>query len=498
MRRPMGQCPSKRDRQSRMIRLDCIIILLYNLKDLRAMKKLNVLIEVERETPETFALHAASIASDVDAASQAEKLIADLPGFGLEFEDDAPVPMFTSSDNGSPIGLDSVDFAARKEAPDQPASSMIVSCTVNAAKYDQLCENSAESKVKVWPNSELTLLAASGSGGSDEYFETIDLARSDGGLDCRPFRDGVSMTTIRQLLGVEHIWRDGFRGQNVVVGIVDEGVDGSTYPVTGGFSRPNAGRRPGTAPVTSHGSMCAADVLIAAPAARLYDYPFLGVPRSGGALQMFQAVLNQRRTDGTPHLTTNSYGFVGVPDPNRFPNHEVHDINHPVHRKVREVVASGAACFFAAGNCGRDCPSGNCHPSGIGPDQSIHASNSLVEVITVAAVNSHHERIGYSSQGEGMFERRKPNIASYSHIFGNFGPGRPGGNATSFDSGTSAATPVAAGVGALLLSAAPGLSPHDLRRALIDSATNIGETVGWDRDYGHGVVNAAAAYHAVI
>ena len=458
------------------------------------MKRVNVLIEVKRETPEAFAMHAASLESDLDAANQAEELIADLAGYGLEYEDEAPVPMFASSGFAGTVDFDTVAFASSTTAPDRSAASMIVPCTVNAAKYEELSYESAAGRIKVWPNSELTLLTPSDD---EAYFETIDLARSDGGLDCRPFRDGVSMTTIRHLLGVETLWNEGFRGQNVVVGIVDEGVDGSTYPVIGGFSRSTAGRRVGTAPVTSHGSMCAADVLIAAPAARLYDYPFLGVPRSGGALQMFQAVLDQRRRDGTPHLTNNSYGFVGVPDRNRFPNHEVHDIDHPVHRKVREVVASGAACFFAAGNCGRDCPSGVCHPSGIGPDRSIHASNSLAEVITVAAVNSRHERIGYSSQGKGMFEKHKPDIASYSHIFGNFGPGRPGGTAYAFDSGTSAATPVAAGVAALLLSALPGTSPDILKRALIDSATNVGDTVGWNRDYGHGVVNAAAAYAAL-
>ena len=167
--------------------------------------------------------------------------------------------------------------------------------------------------------------------------------------------------------------------------------------------------------------------------------------------------------------------------------------NHPVHRKVREVVAAGVAFFFAAGNCGENCPSGACHPSGIGPGKSIHASNSLVEVITVAAVNSRHERIGYSSQGPGMFEPQKPDVASYSHFFGNSGPGRPAGGA-GFDNGTSAATPVAAGVAALLMSAIPSITPDEMKRALIRSATNVGRTIGWDRDTGHGVVNAAAAY----
>ena len=278
--------------------------------------------------------------------------------------------------------------------------------------------------------------------------------------------------------------------------MIDEGVNGQEYPVTGGYSQSSA-RLPGSAPITSHGSMCAADILVAAPAAAIYDYPFLGVPNSGGALRMFQTVLDQRRIDGTPHVTTNSYGFFGVPDQARDPNHEIWDINHPLHRKVREVVASGAPTFFAAGNCGSDCPDGRCHISGIGPDRSIHASNSLAEVITVAAVNSRHARIGYSSQGLGMFEERKPDLAAYSHFFANFGPNRPGGESQPFDSGTSAATPVAAGVGALLLSAQPNLTPRGLKTLLTDTAIGVGG-VGWNPHLGHGIINASAAYSHLV
>jgi subtilisin family serine protease len=385
------------------------------------------------------------------------------------------------------------DFGAPTQNPDIAAQAVVVAAEVDSSSLDELRSTAG---IRVWPNSELTLLggpldkmAAVASFPGDTVF---DQARSRQGVDCRPFRDGVDVATIRQMLGTDAVWADGFRGQNVAVGILDEGINGGVYPIVDGFSRPGA-QAPGTAAIASHGSMCAADVLVAAPMARLYDYPFLGIPTSGGALAMFQAVLEHRRLDGTPHLTSNSYGFVGVPPKSQFPNHEVHDLNHPLHRKVREVVASGAPAFFAAGNCGEDCPSGACHVSGIGPGISIHASNSLEEVITVAAVNSRHERIGYSSQGPGMFVQEKPDIAAYSHFFGNFGPGRPGGTDTPFDNGTSAATPVAAGVAALLLSAYPSLAPHDLRQALIDGAVNVtGEA--WSRDYGRGIVNAAASY----
>jgi subtilisin family serine protease len=244
--------------------------------------------------------------------------------------------------------------------------------------------------------------------------------------------------------------------------------------------------------------MCAADVLVAAPDAVLYDYPFLGVPNSGGALAMFHAVLDQRRIDGTPHLTSNSYGFVGVPPRDTQPHHEIHDINHPLHRKIREVIASGAPTFFAAGNCGANCPSGKCLPSGSGPGISIHASNSVPEVITVAAVNSVRERIGYSSQGPGMFDPRKPDISAYSHFFGNFGPGRPGGTQKAlFDNGTSAATPLAAGVGALLMSAIDNVSPALLKEALMAGAINVG-ALGWDTETGAGVIHALASYQYLL
>ena len=76
------------------------------------------------------------------------------------------------------------------------------------------------------------------------------------------------------------------------------------------------------------------------------------------------------------------------------------------------------------------------------------------------------------------------------------GLGRPGGTSQPFDNGTSAACPVAAGVGALLLSVDSTLTPAELKGALIQSAVDIG-TPGYDFETGHGVVNAAAAFRLV-
>ena len=446
------------------------------------MAKLNVLLELTQQTRRSFETFNIRNESEIESVKESEKLLTDMSGLGIEATGEfAPIPMFEGKVQTKALS----EFFVTTTNKDMDSSSMVVPCQIEHSKYDDLLKRP---DMRIWPNSALTLFE-----NETRSERILDLANSAVGLDCRPFRHGVPISDIRTLLSVESVWNDGFRGQNIVIGIVDEGVDGQTYPVVGGFSRVGASRQPGGAPITSHGSMCAADVLVAAPACKIYDYPFLGVQNSGGAMAMFQAILNQRRLDGTPHITNNSYGFVRKPNENFNPRHEVWDINHPLHRKVRELVVSGIHMFFAAGNCGQECPSGNCHVSSIGPGNSIHASNSLEEVITVAAVNSRHERIGYSSQGPGGFYQEKPDVAAYSHFFGNFGPGRPAGTEQPFDNGTSAATPVAAGVAALLLSSFPNLSPKDLKDALIQGAINLGSP-GWDADTGHGVINAGCTY----
>lgn len=459
------------------------------------MSKINVLIEIADKRPDSFAMHRSAMGSEVESTTQSEDLGKSLAKLGLDIQGDfAPVPMFTKDSSEKAVAsLSFSDFASPSVNADASSDTHVICAHIDHSNLDKLAKH--EDVAAVWPNAKMTLF---GNGDGDIAPPTdIEILfgwpSSRGGLDCRPFRDGVDIATIRDRLGVQSVWEDGFHGQNIVVGIIDEGVNGDVYPVIGGSDLSQI-RPPGAAPITSHGSMCAADILVAAPAAQLYDYPFLGVPDSGGMLQMFQLVLEQRRQDGTPHLTNNSYGFTGVPPQSEAPRHPIWDRNHVQHRKVLEVIASGAAAFFAAGNCGQECPSGNCHSSGIGPERSIHASNSLDEVVTVAAVNAHHQRVGYSSQGPGMFATDKPDIASYTHLFGNFGPGRPGGFAQPYDNGTSAATPVAAGVAALLLCAFPDLTAPELKDALIAGAMSIGP-IGFDHDHGHGIVNAAASYN---
>ena len=64
-------------------------------------------------------------------------------------------------------------------------------------------------------------------------------------------------------------------------------------------------------------------------------------------------------------------------------------------------------------------------------------------------------------------------------------------------SGTSAASPVAAGTYALMMSAKPGLPPATLDNILFSTAQDLG-TTGYDQYFGNGRVNAAAAVSAAM
>jgi serine protease AprX len=430
------------------------------------MAKFEALIEVEMEVERALSRFTAASASLEAGRRQVEDLLpSDVKGAVTYRPTAKPIPMFAPPSGARTTSrLSALNaFASSEENADVPSATEVIPVQAERAALDDL---RGRPGVRVWSNSAITLFP----------------------VDCRPFQPAVTIDEIRQRLGVEEAWASGHRGEGVIVGVIDEGIDGTEYPVVGGFNRAG-GQEPGAAPIDSHGSMCAADILVTAPEAQLYDYPFL-VPRSSSALAMFNAVLEQRRRDGTPHVVSNSWGFVAVPPQEEDPTNEIWDLDHPLHRKIREVIVSGAPVLFAAGNCGQPCPSGNCDESSIGPGISIHGSNSLEEVVTVAAVNNKGDRIGYSSQGPGMFAREKPDVAAYSHFFGNFGPGRPGGQTSSpFDNGTSAACPVAAGVVALLVSAFPGSTPVTLRDALIGGAGGG----SWSPETGNGVIHAAAS-----
>ncbi len=75
--------------------------------------------------------------------------------------------------------------------------------------------------------------------------------------------------------------------------------------------------------------------------------------------------------------------------------------------------------------------------------------------------------------------------------------GYSNGDYTDSFNGTSSACPFAAGIGALVLSYSPGLSPDELRDILRQTSVDIGAS-GYDDETGYGRLDAAAALNASI
>ncbi|WP_080055298.1 S8 family peptidase [Spirosoma aerolatum] len=309
--------------------------------------------------------------------------------------------------------------------------------------------------------------------------------------DCSASVAKGSLSDVADFLGVSTLWAKGFRGANMVVGVVDGGITakGRTTVtvenpanlidnVIGGWTPDWGTTGKGW---NFHGNMCATDVLGMAPDCRLYDLRIASPTVPGmlsNAISAYRWAINQHMATGTPHVLTNSWGMY---QPGWAPDY-VNDPAHPFSRIVVEAINEGIIVLFAAGNCGSTCPDNRCGAS-TGPGASIWGANGHPRVMTVGAVNKNGQFVGYSSQGPASLDPHKPDFCSVTHFKGYF----------TSDSGTSAATPIAAGVAALLKQAFPTLTHDGIKQALITTAHDIGPA-GWDQHSGAGIISAIDAY----
>ena len=131
----------------------------------------------------------------------------------------------------------------------------------------------------------------------------------------------------------------------------------------------------------------------------------------------------------------------------------------------------GLLLVASAGNSG--------NPSGKGDNISYPAGYD--SVIAVAATDQSDERARWSSTGPAV-ELAAPGVSIYSTYIGGY---------TTL-SGTSMASPHVAGTAALVWKANPTWSNDDVRTQLQETAEDLG-AVGWDSEFGYGLVNAAEA-----
>ncbi|WP_214317163.1 S8 family peptidase [Nonomuraea sediminis] len=317
---------------------------------------------------------------------------------------------------------------------------------------------------------------------------------------------------VERLLNVAGLHAEGLDGAGVPLAVCDTGINaahvarqlgrGVTLDAERSWNPAGVKGRPGEFEV-DHGSMCAFDALIGAPQASLIDIPVLRSTRPGGsamdgllsdavaAFAHLRDVLDLQPAGTRTLVVSNSWGSFS-PEwdfPVGHPGNYSDNAAHPFNLIVASLDRAGADVLFAAGNCGRECKDARC----AWPTRPIGGANSHPRVLSIGGVDTNGERVGYSSQGPGRLTARKPDVCGYTHFSGSkaFGDTEP-------DSGTSAATPVVAGLVAAIRSHWPAsrLSPAQLRALLRRTAEDRSD-VGFDYDYGYGIVDPAGIIAAL-
>ena len=289
----------------------------------------------------------------------------------------------------------------------------------------------------------------------------------------------VSNSDVKDVHGVWGIYEEtGYDGTGSVVAIIDTGIDdehaglddldddnstddpkviaffdavnnasvtdGSTEPYDGnGHGSHCAGTTAGTgAPTYEHTGM--------APQAQLVGVKVLSDSGSGSFAQVMLGMewTVEKRHEFNIRVASMSLGGFGAIE-------WTSDEEESVNRMANEMVRNGIALFIAAGNAA--------------VSAQIGTPGSAEDVITVGAIDKDTAIAIYSSQGPTEEGRVKPNIAfvgsSVMSVEANTGTGYEA------LSGTSMATPGAAGVAALMYQANPDLSPFDIRNIMQETST---------------------------
>ncbi|NQT88695.1 S8 family serine peptidase, partial [bacterium] len=287
----------------------------------------------------------------------------------------------------------------------------------------------------------------------------------------------------------ETAWDTTFGSASIVIAVLDDGVEilheDLASQIVGGYDFADNDTDPtGGAHGTSVAGVAAAaannggGVTGVAPGCRMLGARW-------GSTVLASANMFYWARDNGAHVITNSWAFTTRVCP---------DIVKEAILDVATNGRGGKGCvvLFAAGNESEEIRPLSCA--------------ALPHVIPVGASSARDTRSGYSNYGR-MLSILAPSNGNGPGIVTTDRTGSAGysaGNYTYGFGGTSSATPLAAGVTGLILSANPNLTASQVKGILEHTADKIDAgvadydpTTGHSFRYGHGRVNAAAALAAV-
>ena len=329
---------------------------------------------------------------------------------------------------------------------------------------------------------------------------------------------GIQMEDVVPAHGVDLVWQDtGYTGEGVTMAIIDTGIDGNHTALDDldddnttndpkivafydAINHPELTNGTEIFPYddNGHGTHCAG--ITAGTGAPNYQH--IGVaPRAnlvgvkvldGGGSGSFAAVMAgmewtvEKRHEFNIRAASMSLGaLTGAIE---WTSSEEESVN----RMANEMMRAGVTLFIAAGNSGGTA--------------TIGTPGSAEDVITVGSLDKNTAIAVYSSQGPTEEGRVKPNVAFVGSSVN--APDANTGDGYVALSGTSMATPGAAGVAVLMYQANPDLSPFDIRNIMQETSTYrechymlanepcAEDAIPKNRQnnvYGHGHVNAQPA-----
>ena len=290
----------------------------------------------------------------------------------------------------------------------------------------------------------------------------------------------IQMNDVNDVHGIPMIWEDtGYTGKGSVVSIIDTGIDSehvglddldddnstndskviAFYDAVNNPDKTN-GTEVKAYDDQGHGSHCAGitagtgapthEYVGVAPQAQLVGVKVLDEGGSGSFATVMAGMqwTVDKRHDFSIRAASMSLGGFGLIE---WTSSEEESVN----RMANEMVRSGVALFIAAGNAA--------------VSAQIGTPGSAEDVITVGALDKDTSIAVYSSQGPTEEGRVKPNIAFVGSSV--MAPEANSGDGYVGYSGTSMATPGAAGLAALMYQANPDLSPFDIRNIMQETST---------------------------
>lgn len=281
------------------------------------------------------------------------------------------------------------------------------------------------------------------------------------------------------------VWTNfGVKGEGVLVGILDSGIDylhpalggglGSDFKVAGGYDFVNSD--PDPMDDNGHGThvagIVAADGIVirgVSPKARLLAYKVLDASGRGLERNIIAAIerVVDPNQDGDPRDMADIVNMSLGSDRG--------DPDDALSRAVDNAVRLGVTFCVSAGNAGAYLPTQgketNYYYTGM---ETIGSPGTARLAITVGAVDHDDGLTQFSSKGpSGGTFGVKPDIVAPGDGILSLAPG--GGTASK--SGTSMASPMVAGVAALLKSGNKNLTPAEIKSALMGSSVHLGLSV---------------------